>query len=182
MKNKAIDATTHVFSVFDKLLPDANIWIYLNGPASDPTKWAVQTYSAILGDILNAGAEVFLDVLVLSEFINRFARMEMNRLQPAQRDFKAFRQSAAFTAVAKSIEQQTSQILSICQPLDHPFSEWNHGQMLTDFGLGGADWNDPLLVENCRKHGISPLTNDGDFTEGGIHVFTANGKLIKACP
>ena len=34
----------------------------------------------------------------------------------------------------------------------------------------------------CRKHGISPLTNDGDFTEGGISVFTANGKLIRACP
>lgn len=182
MKNKAINATTHVFSASDKLLPDANIWIYLNGPASDPTKWAVQTYSAILGDILNAGAEVFLDVLVLSEFINRFARMEMNRLQPGQRDFKAFRQSADFPPVATAIQQQTSQILAMCQPLDHPFSEWNHTQMLTDFGLGGADWNDQLLVENCRKHGISPLTNDGDFTEGGINVFTANGKLIRACP
>lgn len=182
MKNKAINATCHAFSAADKLLPDANIWIYLNGPASDPTKWAVQTYSAILGDILNAGAELFLDVLVLSEFINRFARMEMNRLQPGQRDFKAFRQSAAFAPVALAIQQQTSQILTMCQPLDHPFSEWNHTQMLADFGTGGADWNDQLLVENCRKYGISPLTNDGDFTEGGISVFTANNRLLVACP
>jgi len=180
MKNKAINATTHVFSASDKLLPDANIWIYLNGPASNPGYWAVQAYSAVLGNILNAGAELYLDVLVLSEFINRFARMEMNRL--GQRDFKSFRQSAAFAPVALAIQQQTSQILAMCQPLDHPFSEWNHSQMLTDFGLGGADWNDQLLVENCRKHGVSPLTNDGDFTEGGINVFTANGKLIRACP
>jgi len=70
----------------------------------------------------------------------------------------------------------------MCQPLDHPFSEWNHAQMLVDFGTGGADWNDQLLVENCRKHGISPLTNDGDFTEGGISVFTANNRLLVACP
>lgn len=64
----------------------------------------------------------------------------------------------------------------------HPCSEWNHTQMLADFGTGGADWNDQLLVENCRRHGISPLTNDGDFTEGGISVFTANNKLLVACP
>jgi predicted nucleic acid-binding protein len=180
MKNKAIDATIHVFSASDKLLPDANIWIYLNGPASNPGYWAVQAYSAVLGNILKAGAELYLDVLVLSEFINRFARMEMYRL--GHRDFKVFRQSADFPPVATAIQQQTSQILIMCQSLDHPFSEWDHGQMLTDFGLGGADWNDQLLVENCRKHGISPLTNDGDFTEGGINVFTANWKLIRACP
>lgn len=180
MKNRAINASTYAFSAADKLLPDANIWIYLNGPASNPGYWAVQAYSAILGDILTAGAELYLDVLVLSEFINRFARMEMNRL--GQQDFKAFRQSPAFAPVALAIQQQTSQILAMCQPLDHPFSEWNHAQLLADFGSGGADWNDQLLVENCRKHGISPLTNDGDFTVGGISVFTANGKLLRACP
>lgn len=182
MKNKAFDARAHAFAASDDILPDANIWLYLNGPAANPASWSVKTYSAVLANILGAGSRLFLDVLVLGEFINRFARLEMRRLQPGQTNFKAFRQSADFPPVAADIQHQTGQILAICQPINHPFAEWNLPQLLADFGGGGADWNDQLLIENCRKHGLAPLTNDGDFTEGGIPVFTANNKLLAACP
>lgn len=181
MKNKALDARIHQFSALDAIMPDANIWIYLNGPAANPASWSVQTYSAVLAKILAARSRLFLDVLVLSEFINRFARLEMKRLQPGQTDFKVFRSSADFLPVAAAIQQQSRQLLALCQPINHPFADWDLLQLLTDFSAGGTDWNDQLLIENCRKNGIVPLTNDGDFTDGGIPVLTANGKLLKAC-
>lgn len=182
MRNKAIDARRHTFTSTDALLLDANIWIFLNGPAADPTDWRVKTYSNIYSRLLAAGSKLLLDVLVLSEFVNRFARLEMKRLQPGQNDFKAFRNSADFLPVAKAIETQVGLILMACRPLDHPFSEWNHAGLLKDFSAGTVDMNDQLLVENCRKHKIALLTNDGDFTNGGIPVFTANNKLLAACP
>jgi predicted nucleic acid-binding protein len=181
MKNKAFDARSHQFSKSDAILVDANIWLYLNGPASTSARWA-NTYSSVFSRILSAGSFLFMDVLVLSEFINRFARLEMRRLQPHQRDFKAFRGSTDFPPVARSIESQVNQILMVCRPVDHPFSEWKLSDLLNDFGSGTVDWNDQLITENCRKHGLAILTNDGDFTEGGISVFTANNRLLTACP
>ena len=132
--------------------------------------------------MLDAGSQLFLDVFVLSEFINRFARLEMIRLDPSQTDFKVFRESAIFPDVANAIGAQVDLILTICKPIDHPFSEWNHADLLNDFAKGTVDFNDQLITENCRKHNLAVLTNDRDFTEGGIPVFTANKKLLKACP
>nr|MBC8362984.1 PIN domain-containing protein [Candidatus Desulfatibia profunda] len=181
MKNKAFDARSHAFSNSDSMLVDANIWLYLLGPASVSQTWA-SIYSGVFNRILSAGSLLSLDVLVLSEFINQFARLEMRRLQPGQYDFKAFRGSADFPPVARSIESQVNQILMVCRPVDHPFSEWRLSDLLNDFGTGAMDWNDQLITENCRKHGLALLTNDGDFTKGGISVFTANNRLLAACP
>ena len=99
-----------------------------------------------------------------------------------QTDFKAFRKSGDYQAVARTIESQVGIVMMDCKPLDHPFSEWSHADLLNDFGSGSTDWNDQLLVENCRKHKLTLLTNDGDFTDGGISVLTANPRLIAACP
>ena len=181
MKNKAFDARSHAFLDSDSILVDANIWLYLFGPASISPKWAI-IYSGVFNRIDSAGSSLFLDTLVLSEFINRFARLEMQRIQPGQRNFKKFRESADFPPVAQSIESQVSVILSLCRPIDHPFSEWNLAELLKDFSTGTVDWNDQLIAENCRKQGLTLLTNDGDFTHGGISVFTANTKLLAACP
>ena len=180
MKNKAFDARSHPFSDSDAILVDANIWLYLYGPASTSATWA-GTYSSVFSRILSAGSLLFLDVLILSEFINRFARLEMRRLQPGQYNFKAFRGSADFPPVARSIGSQVNQILMVCRPVDHPFSEWKLSDLLNDFGSGTVDWNDQLVAENCSKHGFALLTNDSDFTEGGISVFTANSRLLTAC-
>lgn len=182
MRNKAIDVNNHPFSDTDEILVDANIWIYLCTPAGIPGSWPVQTYSKILSRILKAGSQLFLDVLVLSEFINRYARIEMKRLQPAQTDFKVFRNSPDYASVAKSIEAEVKQLLMVCQPVDHTFSEWDLNRLLTEFGANTVDWNDQLITENCKKHGFSLLTNDSDFTEGGISVLTANNRLLTACP
>lgn len=181
MKNKAIDARKHAFTNADSILFDANILLYLYGPVVDPSKWEVQAYSKIFADVLNGGAQLFLDVLVVSEFINRFARLEMKRLQPGQVEFKVFRNSTDFISVAKTIEAQVTQIFTICKPIDHFYSEWNHTNVLSNFGLGNFDYNDQLIAENCRKHQLVLLTDDKDFIEGGITVLTANNKLLGAC-
>ena len=181
MKNKAFDARSHAFSNSDSILVDANIWLYLLGPASVSPRWSA-IYSGVFNRIDSAGSSLFLDILVLSEFINRFARLEMQRIQPAQINFKHFRESADYPPVAQSIESQVNVILSLCQPIDHPFSEWNLAELLKDFSTGTVDWNDQLIAENCRKQGLTLLTNDGDFIHGGISVFTANTKLLTACP
>jgi len=190
MKNKAFDPRSHTFTVSDQILPDANIWIYLFGPASASVGPAVTTYSAVLNNMLKAQSHLFLDVLVMGEFVNRYARLEYERLDPPDlvtrrrvyRNFKDFRNSPTFTSVAKDITQQAGVVISLCQSVDHHFAQWNVANLLADFATGGFDFNDQLLVETCRKYGLALLTNDTDFTEGGITVFTAHWRLLAACP
>jgi predicted nucleic acid-binding protein len=189
MKNKAFDARTHKFAATDKVLIDANIWIYIHGPASLPGERIVQQYAAVLTKLLIAKCQPVLDVLVLGEFINRYARIEYERHDPPNptgkrvyRNFKDFRDSPAFPPVAKDIADQCRPLVNACRRIDHNFSDWNVTAILDDFSTGAFDCTDLFLVESCRKHGLSLLTNDKDFTEGGITVLTTNPTLLASCP
>jgi hypothetical protein len=182
MKNKARDARRHRFSSADSLLPDANFWLYLYAPQPSSAYWAVDAYSAIYKTLITAKTKLFLDVLILSEFANSYARYEWRIAAPAGMDFKQFRKSPAFPPIAQTIATDAKSILKVAAPLDHHFTQWNLTNLINDFGSGKFDCNDQLIVEVCRKHGLSPLTNDSDFTEGGLTVFTANNRLLTACP
>ena len=37
------------------------------------------------------------------------------------------------------------------------------------------------LTETCRRNGWKLVTNDADFTTGGIEVLTTNPMLLRAC-
>lgn len=191
MKNKAFNVASHSFTAAEKILPDANIWLFLYSPASAAypawLKAKVSLYSRAWGNLHANGAKAFIDPIVLGEVINRLLDDEWNLIDPrgpgrkyAKR--KDFRQSADYPPAARSVQSIATQIMSDAQPLDHPFSKWNVGQMLTDFGSGSTDWNDQLITENCIHHKLKLMTDDGDHITGGLEVLTANGKLIAACP
>jgi predicted nucleic acid-binding protein len=182
MKNKAHDARRHSFNAADSVLPDANFWLYLYAPQPPSATWAVNAYSDIYKSLITAKTRLFLDVLILSEFANTYARIEWQIGAPAGVPFKQFRKSAAFVPIAQAIATDAKRILKVAAPLDHPFSQWNITNLLDDFGTGCFDCNDQLIIEVCKKHGLTPLTNDSDFTEGGLNVFTANNRLLTACP
>jgi predicted nucleic acid-binding protein len=181
MKNRAFDASSHAYSSGERILPDANFWLYLLGPAAVPGNAHTATYSAVFAQLLSANVELFLDVLVLSEFVNTYARFEQRQRAPGIL-FKKWRNTPAFLPVASSIQTQATQILSVAKPLDHPLATWNLGALLTDYATGVFDLNDQLLTETCRHYSLSFLTHDSDCTEGGITVYTANTTLLAACP
>ena len=72
-------------------------------------------------------------------------------------------------------------MLKLCARHDHPFATVNIKQVLADFTVGVTDFNDGLLAETCRRNGWKLITNDGDFSTGGIEVLTANSRLLAAC-
>jgi predicted nucleic acid-binding protein len=174
MKNKAYDISAHAFSTADRILPDANIWLYLY--ASSPTaypewlKKQIAPYSAAWKTLPLEGAKVFMDTMIFSEVINRLLDEEWLQIDPPHpktgarkyRKRKDFRRSADYPTAAKNVEALGRQIMSEAEPLDHPFSRWNLEGMLTDFGSGSTDWNDQLIVEVCCLHGLKLLTHDTD--------------------
>jgi predicted nucleic acid-binding protein len=187
MINKAHDVASWRFSPQDMILPDANFWINVFGPAAtcaQPPR-RVRTYSTAFREMLKSKTGLFIDVLVLSEFVNTLARQEFNanfaHTYGSSR-FKDFRNSADFLPTAQMIARESRKILNRCDRLDHSFTEWDAPQLLADFENGGEDFNDQLIVEIAKKHSLIILTDDGDMTNGGVNVLTANRNLLRACP
>jgi len=182
MKNKAHDLARYTFSEGEALLLDTNVWFYLFPAPSDRLPPFAAKYSGALKRMLVAGTHLALDALILSEYLNRYVRIEWAALhKTAHRDFKRFRQSPAFADVGQSAALFARRILKLCSRHDHPFSSADIAQVLVDFESGAQDFNDGLLAETCRHHGRKLVTNDGDFTGGGIEVLTGNPKLLAAC-
>ena len=72
-------------------------------------------------------------------------------------------------------------MLRVCTRHDHPFAAADVAQVLADFEGGSNDFNDGMLAETCRHYGWKLVTNDSDFTTGGIEVLTSHPVLLKAC-
>lgn len=183
MKNKAHNLATYTFSNGEQLLLDANVWLFLfPAPSGKPSTFAAG-YSSAFKNMLVAGANLALDALVLSEYLNRYCRIEWSALhKTAYPDFKKFRQSADYATVGQGAAVYARNILKHCKRHDHPFSVSDVTQVLADFEAGTCDFNDGLYVETCRKNKWKFVTNDGDFTNGGIEVLTSNPRLLSACP
>lgn len=183
MKNKAHDLATYTFSSGEKLLLDANVWLYLfPAPSGKRYKFAV-SYSAALKNMMTAGAYLAMDALVLSEYLNQYCRIEWSALhKTTYPKFKDFRQSAAYASVGAGAAVYARSILKLCTRHDHPFSASDVTKVLADFETGTCDFNDGLFVETCKKNGWKFVTNDSDFTNGGIEVLTSNPRLLSACP
>lgn len=193
-RNKAYDVAAYNFAADDCVVPDANIWLYLYAPAgvAYPTylKQAIASYSKAWKVLLSRNVKVLLDAIVLCEVINRLLDNEWQRIDPPDAVTKTrryakrkhFRKSAEYPAAASSVESLARLIIADAHPLDHLFSKCDLDSLLSDFGSGSTDWNDQLLVENCRCHGMKLMTHDADHTHGGIEVLTANQRLLAACP
>ena len=182
-KNKAHNLAAYSFSCGETFLLDANVWLYLYPPPSTSKRRFARQYSNGLKSMQSAGAQLIMDAIVLSEYLNAYCRIEWKALHQTQYpEFKSFRKSAAFEAVGKGAASFARSMLKLCVCHDHAFSEANVKQVLTDFAAGATDFNDGLLVETCRHNGWKLVTNDSDFTSGGIEVLTTHPKLLAACP
>lgn len=89
------------FTSDDELFLDANIWLFIYG-LQKPTGTKMSTYSSAFRRILEAQSHIYIDVLVVSEFINVCARQRWQLVAP-NTPFKVFRDSPRFKSAAQEI-------------------------------------------------------------------------------
>ena len=182
MKNKAYDLFSYTFSTDEQILLDTNIWLYLFPAPGNPPYNFAQQYSTAFANLVSAQAQPVLDPMVLSEYLNRYIRIEWEgSYKSTYLRFKDFRNSPDFSAVASAAETFAKKILSFCQVHSIPASELDLSMALADFSSGNVDFNDAILVDICKKRNLKLMTNDGDFQNGGIEVLTTNPRLLRAC-
>ncbi len=180
MAKSAEEIGKYVFQATDELLLDANVWFFVHGPhrPGDPRAAA---YSGALAKIVAAKSRVYIDVLIISEFVNRYARLKHQILQGrsgVSRDFKKFRQSSTFKTVARDIAADIRKILANCTRVESGFAPLDIESLVSDYGRGDSDFNDLVLTELCKSRAFKLVTDDGDFKGKNIAVLTANKRLL----
>lgn len=182
-KNRAHSVLQYKFAKGERILIDANIWLSLFPAPSDSQRTSSVTYSAAFKAMLVAGVEMVVGSLILSEYLNRYCRIEYDVLhKKSYATYKKFRQSSDYALVGSKAAADAQQILKFCSRCDDSFAKADINRVLSDFAAGGIDFNDGLIVDCCNHNGFKLLTHDGDFTNGGIDILTDNKKLLAACP
>ena len=191
MNHKATQVDQHNFTSKDKLFLDANIWLYLYCPQGSQEYW-VKTYSDVFDRILDAESQIYIDALVLSEFINTFARQEWRLAKEALEfaeqqceltesdiySFKDFRNTSNFELIAQGIATAVKQIMQHCSRVESCFTILEMDNLITDYETGNFDFNDQVITEICKNNGFTLITNDSDFKTQDIPILTANAKLL----
>lgn len=185
MKNKAVDVQNYHFQPQDKLLFDTNIWLIVFGIQEPKNTKQAEAYSSAFQRILEVDGKIYIDILVVSEFINTYAKQEwyLKKLNPNfaekyKKSFKKFRDSSHFKPIAQQIAADTKRILQFCQKIEDGFDKLDTNRLINKYAGGNHDFNDQILIELCKSRGLKLITNDGDFKGEEIPILTANRRLL----
>ena len=180
MKNNSAEISAYAFTQNDEFLFDTNIWFSIYGPARPGDRKAV-IYSRALSQMLAVKCQIYVEVLILSEYVNRYARLKHNILKSGpgiDQDFKQFRKSPAFKPVASDIAGDVRQILKHCERIESDFSPIDIASLIDEFEKGDSDFNDQILAELCKCRNLKLVTHDSDFKDRGLNIVTANRDLL----
>jgi len=180
MTHRAEEINAYNFRPSDELLLDTNIWIHVYGPQK-PQNRKSEVYSQALSKILAAGSRIYIDVLIVSEFINTYARLKWNLWKNQTQlnaEFKDFRKSIDFKPVAQDISADLKLVLKQCTRVNSDFESLEIDGLIDEYAVGDSDFNDLILINLCKSSGLKLVTDDGDFKNRGVPVITANKKLL----
>jgi predicted nucleic acid-binding protein len=177
MANNALAVASYNFKPEDELFVDTNVWLFIYGPQK-PRDTRVAAYSQAFARILAAQSHIYIDVLIVSEFINAYARLKWKLVAPDINPFKAFRKSTEFKPVVQDVAADTKRILGHCSRIENDFVTLDINGLIDEYGTGDSDFNDQVIAALCKRKGLTLVTDDEDFGGQGIPVVTANRKLL----
>jgi predicted nucleic acid-binding protein len=175
---EVLDIRDHLFSSSDRLFFDANIWLYIYGPLACSHPGLQSVYSRALDRMLRAACPIYLDAIVLSEYANRFVRVEKEAGGYGDMDFKVYRGTDHYRDVAEAVADSIKRIDVLCNHCDSGFEDADVYEMMDRFREESRDLNDLMIEHTCRTGGLTPVTHDGDFAGAPIRIVSANRVLI----
>jgi predicted nucleic acid-binding protein len=155
---------------------DTNIWLYIYGPIGWPDERS-DIYSSALKRIRDSKGTIYINCMIISEFINTFSRIEFRQQSEFSR-YKEFRSSLKYRAIAQDIAYNVKKILKSTLACDPELQAMNFPEVMDLFEQGKYDFNDLLFAQICRAKNLVFVTHDKDFSELGVDVLTANKKLL----
>lgn len=184
MKKKIIDIKNYSPVKTDNFIFDTNIWLYLFCPLGGYNATIIKGYENFLVKIIKVNASIYLSSLILSEFINRYIRLDFNikkSINPNKFvDFKKdYRPSPDYLNVVSTVQATLrQQIIRISKNINDSFSSYNLTEIINN--IDKADFNDLCVEELSSIQDIKIVTHDKDFkiTTKSVEIITSNPKLL----
>lgn len=160
------------FKSSDKILIDANILLFLFCPISTSLS-KIDTYTDIFVALKANDSKLYICSSVISEFINRWLRMDFDKnIQDTQKT-KNFKKDYRGTAQYKIVLNQ------ILKQIEKLYKNYNITQINDDFENFDIqtsylnkenDFNDLLICHISNKYDLQILTDDKDFQSLDVKV------------
>lgn len=172
MAAKIIDITNYTPKSSDLFFFDNNIWMYLFCPLADFQKNRQKQYSSFLQSINSSRSTIFINSLILSEFSNRYLRMDFEQWRKKEGKLEAeFKKDYIGTNRYKDtvleINRNIRSILKICVRSSDNFNAIDLDAVLQH--LSCIDFNDSYYLEYAKLSKLKIVTDDNDFCKYTNH-------------
>ncbi|MFA6702869.1 MAG: PIN domain-containing protein [Dysgonamonadaceae bacterium] len=155
---------------------DANILISLFF-LTNPNDHTYKGYSRIFNKLLNQGNKLAIDVIVVSEVVNRALRMEYHNylskynIDRNKEPFKYFRnKKEGKDAINRTRTMMCDVILPQFNIIEKKWGKFELEDLLTRDG----DFNDQLIANLCKENSYILLTDDADFIDSDTEILSLN--------
>ena len=172
----------HTPSNTDNFLLDTNIWLFLFCPIANHKQHIVSNYSSYYAKLIKNKSTIYTTSMILSEFINRYLRIDCGLNGFSAKDYKkSYRTSAQFKSTYATIEHTVkNSILKYVTCLDDEMTTISFNDVFTD--SLDSDFNDSYMSNLVKGKNIAILTDDGDFSNlsNNHDIYTSNPYLLKS--
>jgi predicted nucleic acid-binding protein len=185
-----IDIRKYSFSGEEKLFFDTNIWYLIYGPKPirDDSQYQLtilrkRFYSDAFKRIQENNCIIYTDSLIISEFINIYAKAILERYNwrlPAnsKKRLKDYRKTDDFKSKVEIIISETKKIFKNSKKENVDLESMDFDFYLLEYKKCKLDFNDIIYSDICTKKEFTLVTDDKDFKDYSGKILTANNELL----
>ncbi len=150
----------------EKVFIDTNVLVFLFSPFSMAAynQSARDKYSEIFDLLVKKGAEIYVNSIVISEYINVCLRLDFDKNfnMTNKKDFKKdYRGSHEYKITLKSILGELKKIGKLTNRINDDFIKFD---LISEYTVDiNLDFNDTLIAETVIDNSLKLLTDDRDF-------------------
>lgn len=156
----------------NKYFFDTNIWIYTLGN-NKPGSSESAVYSKLLHDLVLSKADICINNIVVSEFINRFMWFVCGQ----DPNNKPFMKTNKYRQNTKNAYNRIIQIMSFSKFVNDPLVN-NHTTIFGVYDGSSYGFNDLLIGYSCIENNCILVTHDADFKPLNIDIISGNPKAL----
>lgn len=166
MALKKIKISDFSLSPNDSILIDNSVWMYLFCPIGNHNQAHQKVYSGFVQSAKSSNATLLLNSLILSEFANRYFRMDFELWKKEKRNYGAefkreYVRSERYKTTAGEVRKNIKSIVRLCERTTDNFNTIQLDHVLSH--IEEIDFNDSYLIELAKIYSAKIVTDDRDF-------------------
>lgn len=170
--NNVLKISDYQIKEGDVFFFDNNVWMYVFCPLANFKSKRQAAYSKFLQYILSRKSHVFINTLVLSEFCNRYLKLDFDLCNKTgtPQVYTSFKKdyvgSNQFKKTVKEIKIHLANIIKMSQKCSDEFNAINIDEVLELFQKIG--FNDSYYTFQAKRKNWIIVSDDSDFSNNNI--------------